>query len=124
MKIKILTYIDDEKSYEESYNGEYLEEKTRYIIEYCDNNLENFKIIIDKIKENVSIDKDTVEMIVKYTKNKTIYRTLHGDIEIITQLVKWSKKERNNLVCFDIEYKIFFNEEDSQNNKLRILIKK
>lgn len=124
MKIKILTYIDDEKSYEESYNGEYLEEKTRYIIEYRDNNLENFKIIIDKIKENVSIDKDTVEMIVKYTKNKTIYKTLHGDIEIITQLVKWSKKERNNLVCFDIEYKIFFNEEDSQNNKLRIIIKK
>lgn len=124
MKIKILTYIDNKKSYEESYNGEYVEEKTKYIIEYCNNNLENFKIIIDKIKENVSIYKDTVETIVKYTKTKTIYKTLHGNIEIITQLVKWSKKERNNLLCFDIEYKIFFNDKDSQNNKLRIIIKK
>ena len=94
MEIKITTYTDNEKVYEDKHFGEFSEEISSEKIVYNDKNEKKIKIFIDKIKESVSI------------------------------LVSMEKKSRNNLVMYEIVYNIFFDRNEKQQNKLKILIKK
>ena len=45
-------------------------------------------------------------------------------MKLDTQLVSMEKKSRNNLVMYEIVYNIFFDKNEKQQNKLKILIKK
>ena len=45
-------------------------------------------------------------------------------MKLDTQLVSMEKKSRNNLVMYEIVYNIFFDRNEKQQNKLKILIKK
>ena len=46
MEIKITTYVDDEKTLEEKYVGEYISENTYEKIQYIDKNEKKIKIFI------------------------------------------------------------------------------
>lgn len=125
MKITITTYVDDEKLNVSSYDGKYKEEQNFYVVEYFDDkNKKNFKIIIDKNKDNVSIIKDNVTMNIKNSRNYTNYATEYGIFNLETELFNVVKLEKNNFICFEINYKLYFSNKDSQNMKLKILIKK
>ena len=51
MEIKITTYTDNEKVYEDKHFGEFSEEISSEKIVYNDKNEKKIKIFIDKIKE-------------------------------------------------------------------------
>lgn len=122
MEIKITTYVDDEKTLEEKYVGEYISENTYEKIQYIDKNEKKIKIFIDKIKESVSIEKDNSKMSIEYSRKSSDYATVYGVMKLDTQLVKIDKLARNNLVLYEIVYNIFFGQEKQQ-NKLKILVK-
>lgn len=122
-KIKITTYVDSEKIYEESYLGSFLEQTSSEKISYSDKNNKKIKIFIDKIKESVSIEKDDSKMYLAYTKTSNDYSTQYGQMKLETQLVNISKKTKNNLTLYEIVYNIHFGSNDKQKNKLKILVK-
>ena len=122
-KIKITTYVDSEKIYEESYLGSFLEQTSSEKISYSDKNNKKIKIFIDKIKESVSIEKDDSKMYLAYTKTSNDYSTQYGQMKLETQLVNISKKTKNNLTLYEIVYNIHFGSNDRQKNKLKILVK-
>lgn len=122
-KIKITTYVDSEKTHEESYLGSFLEQTSSEKISYSDKNNKKIKIFIDKIKESVSIEKDDSKMYLAYTKTSNDYSTQYGQIKLETQLVNISKKTKNNLTLYEIVYNIHFGSNDKQKNKLKILVK-
>ncbi|AME09020.1 MULTISPECIES: hypothetical protein [Gemella] len=124
MKIKITTYVDEEKLLEESYIGEYFNQKEYEKIEYYDKNNKKIKIFIDKIKESVSIEKDDFKIDITYIVKKSNYKTEMGIVNLAMQLIKIKKKERNNLVFFEISYNIIFNPDNKQKNTLKILLKR
>ncbi|WP_313990407.1 hypothetical protein [Gemella morbillorum] len=122
MEIKITTYVDNEKTLEEKYVGEYISENTYEKIQYIDKNEKKIKIFIDKIKESVSIEKDNSKMSIEYSRKSSDYATVYGVMKLDTQLIKIDKLARNNLVLYEIVYNIFFGQEKQQ-NKLKILVK-
>ena len=122
-KIKITTYVDSEKIYEESYVGSFLEQTISEKIRYSDKNNKKIEIFIDKIKESVSIEKDDSKMYLAYTKTSNDYSTQYGQMKLETQLVNISKKTKNNLTLYEIVYNIHFGSNDKQQNKLKILVK-
>ena len=122
-KIKITTYVDSEKTHEESYLGSFLEQTSSEKISYSDKNNKKIKIFIDKIKESVSIEKDDSKMYLAYTKTSNDYSTQYGQMKLETQLVKMSKIGKNNFTLFEIVYNIYFGKNDKQQNKLKILVK-
>ena len=122
-KIKITTYVDSEKTHEESYLGSFLEQTSSEKISYSDKNNKKIKIFIDKIKESVSIEKDDSKMYLAYTKTSNDYSTQYGQMKLETQLVKISKKAKNSFTLFEIVYNIYFGKNDRQQNKLKILVK-
>ena len=122
-KIKITTYVDAEKVYEESCIGRYIEQLDSQKIIYNDKNNKKIEIFIDKIKESVSIEKDDSKMYLAYTKTSNDYSTQYGQMKLETQLVKMSKMEKNNFTLFEIVYNIHFGKKDKQQNKLKILVK-
>ena len=122
-KIKITTYVDSEKIYEESYLGSFLEQTSSEKISYSDKNNKKIKIFIDKIKESVSIEKDDSKMYLAYTKTSNDYSTQYGQMKLETQLVNISKKTKNNLTLYEIVYNIHFGSNDKQKNRLKILVK-
>ncbi|MGX7070531.1 hypothetical protein ACWOBL_04130 [Gemella bergeri] len=124
MKIKITTYVDEEKLLEESYIGEYFNQKEYEKIEYYDKNNKKIKIFIDKIKESVSIEKDDFKIDIAYIVKKSNYKTEMGIVNLAMQLIKIKKKEPNNLVFFEISYNIIFNPDNKQKNTLKILLKR
>ena len=115
MEIKITTYTDNEKVYEDKHFGEFSEEISYEKI---------VKIFIDKIKESVSIEKDNLKTHIGYSRKSSDYNTIYGNVKLDTQLVSMEKKSRNNLVMYEIVYNIFFDRNEKQQNKLKILIKK
>ena len=123
-KIKITTYVDSEKIHEESYLGSFLEQTSSEKISYSDKNNKKIKIFIDKIKESVSIEKDNLKTYIGYSRKSSDYNTIYGNVKLDTQLVSMEKKSRNNLVMYEIVYNIFFDRNEKQQNKLKILIKK
>ena len=124
MEIKITTYTDNEKVYEDKHFGELSEEISYEKIVYNDKNEKKIKIFIDKIKESVSIEKDNLKMHIGYSRKSSDYNTIYGNVKLDTQLVSMEKKSRNNLVMYEIVYNIFFDRNEKQQNKLKILIKK
>lgn len=124
MEIKITTYIDNEKVYEDKHFGEFSEEISSEKIVYNDKNKKKIKIFIDKIKESVSIEKDNLKTHIGYNRKSSDYNTIYGNVKLDTQLVSMEKKSRNNLVMYEIVYNIFFDRNEKQQNKLKILIKK
>ena len=122
-KIKITTYVDSEKTHEESYLGSFLEQTSSEKISYSDKNNKKIKIFIDKIKESVSIEKDDSKMYLAYTKTSNDYSTQYGQMKLETQLVKISKMAKNSFTLFEIVYNIYFGKNDKQQNKLKILVK-
>lgn len=122
-KIKITTYVDAEKVYEESCIGRYIEQLDSQKIIYNDKNNKKIEIFIDKIKESVSIEKDDSKMYLAYTKTSNDYSTQYGQMKLETQLVKMSKIGKNNFTLFEIVYNIYFGKNDKQQNKLKILVK-
>ena len=122
-KIKITTYVDSEKIYEESYLGSFLEQTSSEKISYSDKNNKKIKIFIDKIKESVSIEKDDSKMYLAYTKTSNDYSTQYGQMKLETQLVNISKKTKNSITLYEIVYNIHFGSNDKQQNKLKILVK-
>ena len=124
MEIKITTYTDNEKVYEDKHFGEFSEEISSEKIVYNDKNEKKIKIFIDKIKESVSIEKDNLKMHIGYSRKSSDYNTIYGNVKLDTQLVSMEKKSRNNLVMYEIVYNIFFDRNEKQQNKLKILIKK
>ena len=122
-KIKITTYVDSEKTHEESYLGSFLEQTSSEKISYSDKNNKKIEIFIDKIKESVSIEKDDSKMYLAYTKTSNDYSTQYGQMKLETQLVNISKKTKNNLTLYEIVYNIHFGSDDKQKNKLKILVK-
>ena len=122
-KIKITTYVDAEKVYEESCIGRYIEQLDSQKISYNDKNNKKIEIFIDKIKESVSIEKDDSKMYLAYTKTSNDYSTQYGQMKLETQLVNISKKTKNNLTLYEIVYNIHFGSNDKQKNKLKILVK-
>lgn len=124
MEIKITTYTDNEKVYEDKHFGEFLEEISSEKIVYNDKNEKKIKIFIDKIKESVSIEKDNLKTHIGYNRKSSDYNTIYGNVKLDTQLVSMEKKSRNNLVMYEIVYNIFFDRNEKQQNKLKILIKK
>lgn len=124
MEIKITTYTDNEKVYENRHIGDFIEEISSEKIEYNDKNEKKIKIFIDKIKESVSIEKDNLKTHIGYNRKSSDYNTIYGNVKLDTQLVSMEKKSRNNLVMYEIVYNIFFDRNEKQQNKLKILIKK
>jgi hypothetical protein len=124
MEIKITTYTDNEKVYEDKHFGEFSEEISSEKIVYNDKNEKKIKIFIDKIKESVSIEKDNLKTHIGYNRKSSDYNTIYGNVKLDTQLVSMEKKSRNNLVMYEIVYNIFFDRNEKQQNKLKILIKK
>lgn len=124
MEIKITTYTDNEKVYEDKHFGEFSEEICSEKIVYNDKNEKKIKIFIDKIKESVSIEKDNLKTHIGYNRKSSDYNTIYGNVKLDTQLVSMEKKSRNNLVMYEIVYNIFFDRNEKQQNKLKILIKK
>ena len=124
MEIKITTYTDNEKVYEDKRFGEFSEEISSEKIVYNDKNEKKIKIFIDKIKESVSIEKDNLKTHIGYNRKSSDYNTIYGNVKLDTQLVSMEKKSRNNLVMYEIVYNIFFDRNEKQQNKLKILIKK
>ena len=124
MEIKITTYTDNEKVYEYKHFGEFSEEISYEKIVYNDKNEKKIKIFIDKIKESVSIEKDNLKTHIGYSRKSSDYNTIYGNVKLDTQLVSMEKKSRNNLVMYEIVYNIFFDRNEKQQNKLKILIKK
>lgn len=124
MEIKITTYTDNEKVYEDKHFGEFSEEISYEKIVYNDKNEKKIKIFIDKIKESVSIEKDNLKTHIGYSRKSSDYNTIYGNVKLDTQLVSMEKKSRNNLVMYEIVYNIFFDKNEKQQNKLKILIKK
>lgn len=124
MEIKITTYTDNEKVYEDKHFGEFSEEISSEKIVYNDKNKKKIKIFIDKIKESVSIEKDNLKTHIGYNRKSSDYNTIYGNVKLDTQLVSMEKKSRNNLVMYEIVYNIFFDRNEKQQNKLKILIKK
>lgn len=124
MEIKITTYTDNEKVYEDKHFGEFSEEISSEKIVYNDKNEKKIKIFIDKIKESVSIEKDNLKTHIGYNRKSSDYNTIYGNVKLDTQLVSMEKKSRNNLVMYEIVYNIFFYRNEKQQNKLKILIKK
>ena len=122
-KIKITTYVDSEKTHEESYVGSFLEQTISEKISYSDKNNKKIEIFIDKIKESVSIEKDDSKMYLAYTKTSNDYSMQYGQMKLETQLVNISKKTKNNLTLYEIVYNIHFGSNDKQQNKLKILVK-
>ena len=122
-KIKITTYVDSEKTHEESYVGSFLEQTISEKISYSDKNNKKIEIFIDKIKESVSIEKDDSKMYLAYTKTSNDYSTQYGQMKLETQLVNISKKTKNNLTLYEIVYNIHFGSNDKQQNKLKLLVK-
>ena len=122
-KIKITTYVDSEKIYEESYLGSFLEQTSSEKISYSDKNNKKIEIFIDKIKESVSIEKDDSKMYLAYTKTSNDYSTQYGQMKLETQLVNISKKTKNSITLYEIVYNIHFGSNDKQQNKLKILVK-
>ena len=122
-KIKITTYVDSEKIHEESCVGSFSEQTSSEKIRYSDKNNKKIEIFIDKIKESVSIEKDDSKMYLAYTKTSNDYSTQYGQMKLETQLVKISKKTKNNLTLYEIVYNIHFGSNDKQQNKLKILVK-
>ena len=123
-KIKITTYVDAEKIHEDSHVGAHIEEATSEKITYSDKNNKKIEIFIDKIKESVSIEKDNLKTHIGYSRKSSDYNTIYGNVKLDTQLVSMEKKSRNNLVMYEIVYNIFFDRNEKQQNKLKILIKK
>lgn len=124
MEIKITTYTDNEKVYEDKHFGEFSEEISSEKIVYNDKNEKKIKIFIDKIKESVSIEKDNLKTHIGYNRKSSDYNTIYGNVKLDTQLVSMEKKSRNNLIMYEIVYNIFFDRNEKQQNKLKILIKK
>ena len=124
MEIKITTYTDNKKVYEDKHFGEFSEEISSEKIVYNDKNEKKIKIFIDKIKESVSIEKDNLKTHIGYNRKSSDYNTIYGNVKLDTQLVSMEKKSRNNLVMYEIVYNIFFDRNEKQQNKLKILIKK
>ena len=124
MKLKIITYVDKEKLFEEKYECDFKDEKIREIITYFDKNKNKVKITVDKIIESVSIEKDNVITEFGYSRRKSKYSTNYGVMELESQLVKLDKKERNSFIVYDIIYNLYFGGSDKQQNKLRLQIKK
>ena len=124
MEIKITTYTDNEKVYEDKHFGEFSEEISSEKIVYNDKNEKKIKIFIDKIKESVSIEKDNLKTYIGYSRKSSDYNTIYGNVKLDTQLVSMEKKSRNNLIMYEIVYNIFFDRNEKQQNKLKILIKK
>ena len=124
MEIKITTYTDNEKVYEDKHFGEFSEEICSEKIVYNDKNEKKIKIFIDKIKESVSIEKDNLKTHIGYNRKSSDYNTIYGNVKLDTQLVSMEKKSRNNLIMYEIVYNIFFDRNEKQQNKLKILIKK
>ena len=124
MEIKIITDADNEKVYEDKHFGEISEEISYEKIVYNDKNEKKIKIFIDKIKESVSIEKDNLKTYIGYSRKSSDYNTIYGNVKLDTQLVSMEKKSRNNLVMYEIVYNIFFDRNEKQQNKLKILIKK
>lgn len=122
-KIKITTYVDAEKIHEDSHEGIHIEEATSEKITYSDKNNKKIEIFIDKIKESVSIEKDDSKMYLAYTKTSNDYSTQYGQMKLETQLVKISKMAKNSFTLFEIVYNIYFEKNDKQQNKLKILVK-
>ena len=122
-KIKITTYVDAEKIHEDSHVGIHIEETTSDKITYSDKNNKKIEIFIDKIKESVSIEKDDSKMYLAYTKTSNDYSTQYGQMKLETQLVKISKMAKNSFTLFEIVYNIYFEKNDKQQNKLKILVK-
>ena len=120
MEIKITTYTDNENK----HFGEFSEEISYEKIVYNDKNEKKIKIFIDKIKESVSIEKDNLKTYIGYSRKSSDYNTIYGNVKLDTQLVSMEKKSRNNLVMYEIVYNIFFDRNEKQQNKLKILIKK
>ena len=121
MEIKITTYTDNEKVYEDKHFGEFSEEISYEKIVYNDKNEKKIKIFIDKIKESVSIEKDNLKTHIGYSRKSSDYNTIYGNVKLDTQLVSMEKKSRNNLVMYVIVYNIFFDRNEKQQNKLKIL---
>lgn len=124
MEIKITTYVDSDKLHDEKYVGFYEELLSYEKIQYTDKNKKKIEIVIDKIKESVSIEKDNSKILVGYSRTSNDYSTDYGLMKLDTQLVKLNKKSRNNLMMYEIIYNIYFNKKDKQQNKLKILLKK
>lgn len=124
MEIKITTYTDNEKVYEDKHFGVFQEEISFGKIVYNDKNEKKIKIFIDKIKESVSIEKDNLKTHIGYNRKSSDYNTIYGNVKLDTQLVSMEKKSRNNLIMYEIVYNIFFDRNEKQQNKLKILIKK
>ena len=124
MEIKITTYTDNKKVYEDKHFGEFSEEISSEKIVYNNKNEKKIKIFIDKIKESVSIEKDNLKTHIGYNRKSSDYNTIYGNVKLDTQLVSMEKKSRNNLVMYEIVYNIFFDRNEKQQNKLKILIKK
>ena len=122
-KIKITTYVDAEKIHEDSHVGIHIEEAASEKITYSDKNNKKIEIFIDKIKESVSIEKDDSKMYLAYTKTSNDYSTQYGQMKLETQLVKISKMAKNSFTLFEIVYNIYFEKNDKQQNKLKILVK-
>ena len=124
MKVKITTYIDEEKLFAEQYDCTFLEEKIVDTLVYIDKNKKKIKITVDKLKERVTIEKDNLITKIAYTREKSDYSTSYGALKLESQLVKLEKKQRGSFIVFDIVYNLYFNKEDKQQNKLRLQIKK
>lgn len=124
MDINVTTYIDGEKLLFEKNKGSLKEEERSYIINYFDKNKKSFEIVIDKNKDNVSIVKEGVAMSLGSVPTETSYSTDFGIIKLKTKLLSVNILEKNKFIQFEISYKIFFSAIDSQNNKLKILIKR
>ena len=122
-KVKITTYVDSEKIHEESCVGSVSEQISSEKISYSDKNNKKIEIFIDKIKESVSIEKDDSKMYLAYTKTSNDYSTQYGQMKLETQLVKISKMAKNSFTLFEIVYNIYFEKNDKQQNKLKILVK-
>ena len=71
MEIKITTYTDNEKVYEDKHFGELSEEISYEKIVYNDKNEKKIKIFIDKIKESVSIEKDNLKTHIGYSRKSS-----------------------------------------------------
>lgn len=124
MNINVTTYIDGEKLLFEKNEGSFREEDKSYVINYFDKNKKSFEIVIDKNKDNVSILKEGVAMSLGSNPAETSYSTDFGIIKLKTKLLGLNILEKNKFIQFEINYKIFFSAIDSQNNILKILIKR
>lgn len=124
MNIAVTTYIDNEKLMFEKNIGDYSEDENSANIKYVDKNKKKYEIIVDKKNDNVSIVKDDTAMLIKKSRAVTNYATDYGILNLETKLIGVARLEKNNFVQFEIKYKIYFSKKDSQENRLKVLIRK